>query len=101
MCSIVLDRQALSAVVQLGARAVAAQSMVAAVEVFQIPHGVRVDAALRKAAGALSIQAIVQDGKQPGLDGLALFFLLFHPLGKVAVACQQCRSGRRATAPSI
>ena len=64
--------------------------MVAAVEVFQIPHGVRVNAALRKAAGALGVQAIVQDGKQSGLDGLALFLLLFHALGQATVACQQC-----------
>ena len=62
-CSIVLNRQGLGAVVQLGARAIAAQGVVAAVEVFQVPHGVRVDAALRKAAGALGVQAVVQDGK--------------------------------------
>lgn len=90
MCSIILDWQGLGAVVQLGARAIAAQGVVAAVEVFQVPHGVRVDAALRKAAGALGVQAVVQNGKQPGLDGLALFFLLFDALGKVAVARQQC-----------
>lgn len=89
-CSIVSDRQGLGAVVQFCTRTIAAQGMVAAVEVFQVPHGVRVDAALRKAAGALGVQAVVQDGQQAGLDGLALFFLCFDALGKAEVACQQC-----------
>ena len=83
-CSIVSDRQGLGAVVQFCTRTIAAQGMVAAVEVFQVPHGVRVDAALRKAAGALGVQAVVQDGQQAGLDGLALFFLCFDALGKAA-----------------
>ena len=89
-CSIVSDRQGLGAVVQFCTRTIAAQGMVAAVEVFQVPHGIRVNAALRKAAGALGVQAVVQDGKQSGLDGFALFLLFLHPLGQATVACQQC-----------
>ena len=56
----------------------------AAVEVVHVPQAVRVNAALRNVAGALGVQAIVQDGKQSGLDGFALF-LLFLTFSALAV----------------
>lgn len=60
---ILLDGQSLGPVIQLRARAVAAQGMVALVDVLQIVQAVGIDVALRQIPLALAVEPVVQDGR--------------------------------------
>ena len=68
----VTDGQGLGAVVQLGARAIAAQGVIAFVEILQVFQACGVDAALLDVVGAGLVEPVVHDGQKAVLDGPVL-----------------------------